>query len=128
MYMRGVVTLIKQKMVGILKTVWSAMALKLALLLRIITVNGIVLMTLIARSFKNLFAWIVSNIKRLPVIRTIVEEYNKVEPMFVNKQAGQIGKLLLITAPLTLLLVIVHLSLGLYHVLKAMMAKLLKRG
>ena len=126
--MRGVVTLIKQKMVGILKTVWSAMALKLALLLRIITVNGIVLMTLIARSFKNLFAWIVSSIKRLPVIRTIVEEYSKVEPMFVNKQAGQIGKLLLITVPLTLLLVVVHLSLGLYHALVAMMAKLLKRG
>jgi len=126
--MRGVVTLIKQKMVGMLKTVWYAMVSKLAWLLRAITVNGIALMTLIVRSSKNLYAWIVSNIKRYLVPQIIVEEYNKVEPMFANKQAGQIGRLLLITVPLTLLLVLLHLILGLYHVLKDLTVKLLKRG
>ena len=126
--MRGVVTLIKQKMVGMLKTAWYAMVSKLAWLLRTIIVNGTDLMTLTAHSIKSLYAWIVSSIKRYLVPQIIVEEYNKVEPMFVNKQAGQIGRLLLITVPLTLLLVLLHLILGLYHVLKDLTVKLLKRG
>ena len=126
--MRGVVTLIKQKMVGMLKTVWYAMVSKLAWLLRTIIVNGTDLMTLTAHNIKSLYAWIVLNIKHYLVPQIIVEEYNKVEPMFVNKQAGQIGRLLLITVPLTLLLVLLHLILGLYRVLKDLTVKLLKRG
>ena len=126
--MRGVVTMIMAKMGGILKAVWYALVSKLAWLSRTIIVNGIALMTLIATNTKSLLAWTVSNIKRYLVPSIIVEEYNKVEPMFANKHLGQIGRLLLITVPLTLLLVIVHLSLGLYNVLKAMMVKLLKRG
>jgi hypothetical protein len=126
--MRGVVTMIMAKMGGILKAVWYAMVSKLAWLLRTIIVNGTDLMTLIARSFKKLFAWTVSSIKHYLVPSIIVEEYNKVEPMFANKQAGQIGRLLLITVPLTLLLVLLHLILGCYNVILAMMVKLLKRG
>ena len=126
--MRGVVTMIMAKMGGILKAVWYALVSKLAWLLKAIIVNGTDLMTLIATNTKSLLAWTVSSIKHYLVPSIIVEEYNKVEPMFANKQAGQIGRLLLITVPLTLLLVIVHLSLGLYNVLKAMMVKLLKRG
>jgi hypothetical protein len=128
MYMRGVVTMIMEKMGGILKAVWYALISKLAWLSRTITVNGIALMTLIVTNTKFLLAWIVSNIKRYLVPQIIVEEYNKVEPMFANKQAGQIGRLLLITVPLTLLLVLLHLILGLWRVLKATMVKLLKRG
>ena len=126
--MRGVVTMIMAKMGGILKAVWYALVSKLAWLSRVIIVNGTDLMTHIVTSIKSLLAWTVSSIKHYLVPQIIVEEYNKVEPMFANKQAGQIGRLLLITVPLTLLLVIVHLSLGLYNVLKAMMVKLLKRG
>jgi hypothetical protein len=116
------------KMGGILKTAWYAMVSKSAWLLRTIIVNGTDLMTLTAHSIKSLYAWIVLNIKHYLVPQIIVEEYNKVEPMFVNKQAGQIGRLLLITVPLTLLLVLLHLILGLYRVLKDLMVKLLKRG
>ena len=126
--MRGVVTTIKQKMVGILKTAWYAMVSRLAWLLRTIIVNGIDLMTLTAHSIKSLYAWIVSSIKHYLVPKIIVEEYNKVEPMFANKQAGQIGRLLAITVPITLTLAIVHLILGLWRVLVAMKDKLLKRG
>jgi hypothetical protein len=126
--MRGVVTTIKQKMAGILKTVWYALVSRLAWLLRTIIVNGTDLMTLIVRSSKNLYAWTVLNIKHYLVPQIIVEEYSKVEPMFANRQAGQIGRLLLITVPLTLLLVLLHLILGCYNVLVAMMVKLLKRG
>ena len=126
--MRGVVALIKQKMVGILKTAWYAMVSKLAWLLRVIIVNGLDLMTLIVRNFKNLYAWTVLNIKRYLVPQIIVEEYSKVELMFANKQAGQIGRLLAITVPITLTLAIVHLILGLWRVLVAMKDKLLKRG
>jgi hypothetical protein len=128
MYMRGVVTMIMAKMGGILKAVWYAMVSKLAWLLRVIIVNGTDLMTHIVASIKSLLAWTVLSIKHYLVPSIIVEEYNKVEPMFANKQLGQIGRLLLITVPLTLLLVIVHLSLGLWNVLVAMMVKLLKRG
>ena len=126
--MRGVVTMIMAKMGGILKAVWYALVSKLAWLSRIITVNGIALMTLIAMRLNNLYVWTVSNIKHYLVPQIIVEEYNKVEPMFANKQAGQIGRLLLITVPLTLLLVLLHLILGLWRVLVAMKDKLLKRG
>ena len=126
--MRGAVAFLKQAMVGIKKAVWSVLVSSLKWLWKTIIALGIALKTQCVNHLSNLFAWIVLNIKRLPVIRTIVEEYSKVEPMFANKQAGQIGRLLLITVPLTLLLVLVHLSLGLYHVLKAMMGKLLKRG
>ena len=126
--MRGVVTLVKQKMAGILKTVWSAMVSTTKWLWNKSIAVGSDLMILCAHLLSNLYVWTVSNIKHYLVPSIIVEEYNKVEPMFANKQAGQIGRLLLITVPLTLLLVIVHLSLGLYHVLKAMMVKLLKRG
>ena len=126
--MRGVVTMIMAKMGGILKAVWYAMVSRLAWLSRTIIVNGTDLMTHIAMRLNNLYVWTVSNIKHYLVPQIIVEEYNKVEPMFANKQAGQIGRLLLITVPLTLLLVIVHLSLGLYNALVAMMVKLLKRG
>ena len=126
--MRVVVALIKQQMAGILKTAWYAMVSKLAWLLRTIIVNGLDLMTLIAHSFKKLYAWIVSNIKHYLVPQIIVEEYNKVEPMFANRQAGQIGRLLLITVPLTLLLVIVHLSLGLWHALVALKDRLVSKG
>ena len=112
--MRGVVTLIKQKMVGMLKTVWYAMVSRLAWLLRTIIVNGTDLMTLTAHSIKNLFAWTVLNIKRYLVPQIIKEEFSKVEVLFANKQAGQIRRLLLITVPLTLLLVLLHLILGLW--------------
>ena len=88
--MRGVVTLIKQKMVGMLKTVWYAMVSKLAWLLRTIIVNGTDLMTLTAHSIKSLYAWIVLNIKHYLVPQIIVEEYNKVEPLFANKQADRL--------------------------------------
>jgi hypothetical protein len=128
MYMRGVVTMIMAKMGGILKAVWYALVSKLAWLSRTIIVNGIALMTLIVTNTKFLLAWTVSSIKHYLVPQIIVEEYNKVEPMFANKQAGQIGRLLLITVPLTLLLVLLHLILGLWRVLVAMKDKLLKRG
>jgi hypothetical protein len=128
MYMRGVVTMIMMKMVGILKTAWYAMVSKSAWLLRTIIVNGTDLMTLIANNLQLLLAWTVSNIKHYLVPSIIVEEYNKVEPMFANRQAGQIGRLLLITVPLTLLLVLLHLILGLWNALVAMKDKLLKRG
>ena len=126
--MRGVVGLIMGKMVGMMARAWSVKVSLLKKVLRIIIVFGTDLMIHIVRSSKNLFAWIVSNTKRYLVPQIIVEEYNKVEPMFVNKQAGQIGRLLLITVPLTLLLVLLHLILGLYHVLKDLTVKLLKRG
>jgi hypothetical protein len=126
--MRGVVTLIKQKMVGMLKTVWYAMVSTAKWLWNKSIAVGSDLMTLTAHSIKSLYAWIVSNIKRYLVPQIIVEEFNKVEVLFANKQAGQIGRLLLITVPLTLLLVLIHLILGLYNVLVAMMVKLLKRG
>ena len=126
--MRGVVTMIMAKMGGILKVLWYALVSKLAWLLRTIIVNGTDLMTLIATNTKSLLAWTVSSIKHYLVPQIIVEEYNKVEPMFANKQAGQIGRLLLITVPLTLLLVLLHLILGLWRVLVAMKDKLLKRG
>jgi hypothetical protein len=126
--MRGVVTLIKQKMVGMLKTVWYAMVSTTKWLWNKSIAVGSDLMTLCVQHLSNLFAWIVSNIKRYLVPQIIVEEYNKVEPLFANKQAGQIGRLLLITVPLTLLLVLLHLILGLYRVLKDLMVKLLKRG
>ena len=126
--MRGVVTMIMAKMVGILKAVWYALVSKLAWLLRVIIVNGTDLMTHIAMRLNNLYVWTVSNIKHYLVPQIIVEEYNKVEPMFANRQAGQIGRLLLITVPLTLLLVLLHLILGLWRVLVAMKDKLLKRG
>ena len=126
--MRGVVTLIKQKTAGILKTVWSAMVSTLKWLWSKSIALGSDLMILCAHLLSNLYAWTVSNIKRYLVPSIIVEEYNKVEPMFANKQVGQIGRLLLITVPLTLTLAIVHLILGCYNVLVAMMAKLLKRG
>ena len=125
--MRGIVTFLKQAMAGMKTAVCNALVSTTKWLLNKSIAVGSDLTIRIAHSLSNLFAWIVSNIKRLPVIRTIVEEYSKVEPLFANKQAGQIGRLLLITAPLTLLLVLVHLSLGLYHVLKATMVKLLKR-
>jgi hypothetical protein len=128
MYMRGAVTFLKQAMVGIWKAVWSAMVSSLKWLWKTIIALGIDLKTQCVHHLSNLFAWIVLNIKHYLVPQIIVEEYSKVEPMFANRQAGQIGRLLLITVPLTLLLVLVHLSLGLYHVLKAMMVKLLKRG
>ena len=126
--MRGVVTMIMEKMVGILKAAWYALVSKLAWLSRTIIVNGTDLMTHIAMRLNNLYVWTVSNIKHYLVPQIIVEEYNKVEPMFANKQAGQIGRLLLITVPLTLLLVLLHLILGLWRVLVAMKDKLLKRG
>ena len=126
--MRGVVGLIMGKMVGMMARAWSVKVSLLKRVLRIIIVFGTDLMTLTARSSKNLFAWIVSNTKRYLVPQIIVEEYNKVEPMFANKQVGQIGRLLLITVPLTLLLVLVHLILGLWNVLVVMKDKLLKRG
>ena len=126
--MRGVVTIIMAKMGGMMERAWYAMVSRLAWLLRTITVNGIALMTLIVTNTKSLLAWTVLNIKHYLVPQIIVEEYNKVEPMFANKQAGQIGRLLLITVPLTLLLVLLHLILGLWRVLVAMMVKLLKRG
>ena len=126
--MRGIVTFLKQAMAGIWKVVCNALVSTTKWLWNKSIVVGTDLMTLSARLLSNLFAWIVSNIKRYLVPQIIVEEYNKVEPMFANKQAGQIGRLLLITVPLTLLLVLVHLSLGLYHVLKGLMVKLLKRG
>ena len=126
--MRGVVALVKRQMVGIWKTVWSVLVSTLKLLWSKSIALGSDLMTLCAHHLSNLYAWTVSSIKHYLVPSIIVEEYNKVEPMFANKQAGQIGRLLLITVPLTLLLVIVHLSLGLYNVLVAMMVKLLKRG
>ena len=126
--MRGVVTIIMAKMGGMMERAWYAMVSKLAWLLRTITVNGIVLMTHIAMRLNNLYAWTVSSIKHYLVPQIIQEEYNKVEPMFANRQAGQIGRLLLITVPLTLLLVLLHLILGLWRVLVAMKDKLLKRG
>jgi hypothetical protein len=126
--MRGVVTLIKQAMAGIWKVVCNALVSITKWLWNKSIAVGTDLMTLSAQLLSNLFAWIVSNIKRYLVPQIIVEEYNKVEPLFANKQAGQIGRLLLITVPLTLLLVLLHLILGLYHVLKGLMVKLLKRG
>ena len=126
--MRGIVTTVMAKMVGMKKALWFAMVSRLALLSRTIIVNGTDLMTRIANSLNNLFVWTVSNIKRYLVPQIIVEEYNKVEPMFANRQAGQIGRLLLITVPLTLLLVLVHLILGLWNALVVMKDKLLKRG
>jgi hypothetical protein len=126
--MRGVVTMIMEKMGGILKAVWYALISKLAWLSRTITVNGIALMTLIVTNTKFMLAWIVSNILLKLVPQIIQVEYKRLELLFVNKQAGQIGKLLLITVPLTLLLVLVHLILGIWRVLVAMMVKLLKRG
>ena len=126
--MRGIVTTVMAKMGGILKELWYAMASKLAWLLRIIIVNGTDLMTHIAMRLNNLYVWTVSSIKHYLVPQIIQEEYNKVEPMFANRQAGQIGRLLLITVPLTLLLVLVHLILGLWRVLVVMKDKLLKRG
>ena len=126
--MRGIVTTVMAKMVGMKKALWFAMVSRLALLSRTIIVNGTDLMTRIANSLNNLYVWTVSNIKRYLVPQIIVEEYNKVEPMFANRQAGQIGRLLLITVPLTLLLVLVHLILGLWNALVAMRDKLLKRG
>ena len=126
--MRGIVTTVMAKMVGMKKALWFAMVSRLALLSRTIIVNGTDLMTRIANSLNNLYVWTVSNIKRYLVPQIIVEEYNKVEPMFANRQAGQIGRLLLITVPLTLLLVLVHLILGLWNALVVMKDKLLKRG
>lgn len=126
--MRGIVTFLKQAMAGMKKAVCNALVSTTKWLWNKSIAVGFALKTLSARLLSNLFAWIVSNIKRYLVPQIIVEEYNKVEPMFANKQAGQIGRLLLITVPLTLLLVIVHLILGLYHVLKDLMVKLLKRG
>ena len=126
--MRGIVTTVMAKMVGMKKALWSAMVSMCKQLLSFIIVNGTDLMTRIVMRLNNLYVWTVSNIKHYLVPKIIVEEYNKVEPMFANKQAGQIGRLLLITVPLTLLLVLLHLILGLYNVLKAMMVKLLKRG
>ena len=126
--MRGVVTMIMAKMGGILKAVWYALVSKLAWLSRTITVNGIALMTHIVTSTKSLLAWTVSSIKHYLVPQIIVEEYNKVEPMFANRQAGQIGRLLLITVPLTLLLVLVHLSLGLWRALVALKDRLVSKG
>jgi hypothetical protein len=126
--MRGIVGMIMEQMVGMWKVACNVMVSTLKSLLRTIIVNGTDLMTLIVTSTKFLLAWIVSNIKRYLVPQIIVEEYNKVEPLFANKQAGQIGRLLLITVPLTLLLVLLHLILGLYNVLVDLMVKLMKRG
>src|SRR6056300_513084 len=126
--MRGVVGLIMGKMVGMMARVWSVKVSLLKKVLKIIIAFGIDLMTHIAHSIKKLYVWTVSNIKHYLVPSIIVEEYNKVEPMFANRQAGQIGRLLLITVPLTLLLVLLHLILGLWHVLVVMKDKLLKRG
>ena len=126
--MRGIVTFLKQAMAGIWKVVCNALVSTTKWLWNKSIAVGTDLMTLSVRLLSNLFAWIVSNIKRYLVPQIIVEEYNKVEPMFANKQAGQIGRLLLITVPLTLLLVLLHLILGLYHVLKDLTVKLLKRG
>ena len=126
--MRGLVALIKQKLAGTWKKVCGVTVSTLKWLLKTIIVLGSDLMTQFVRLLSNLYAWTVSNIKHYLVPQIIVEEYNKVEPMFANKQAGQIGRLLLITAPLTLLLVLLHLIVGCYNVLKAMMVKLLKRG
>jgi len=126
--MRGIVTFLKQAMAGIWKVVCNALVSTTKWLWNKSIAVGTDLMTLSARLLSNLFAWIVSNIKRYLVPQIIVEEYNKVEPLFANKQAGQIGRLLLITVPLTLLLVLLHLILGLWHVLVAMKVKLLKRG
>ena len=126
--MRGIVTFLKQAMVGIWKVVCNALVSTTKLLWNKSIAVGSDLKTLCVRLLSNLFVWTVSNIKRYLVPQIIVEEYNKVEPLFANKQAGQIGRLLLITVPLTLLLVLLHLSLGLYHVLKDLMVKLLKRG
>jgi len=128
MYMRGIVTFLKQAMAGIWKAVCNALVSTTKWLWNKSIAVGSDLMTLSARLLSNLFAWIVSNIKRYLVPQIIVEEYNKVEPLFANKQAGQIGRLLLITVPLTLLLVLLHLILGLWRVLVAMKDKLLKRG
>ena len=111
--MRGIVVMTMAKMGGILKAVWSALASAWKKLLSFIIVNGIVLMTRIAHSFKSLYAWTLLNIKQKLVPQIIQEEYKRVELMFVNKQLGQIGKLLLITVPLTLTLASVHLQLGL---------------
>jgi hypothetical protein len=128
MYMRGGVLLMKTVMEHIKKAVCIVKEYLLNKVLKKIFVFGLDLMTLFAHSIKKLYAWTVLNIKRYLVPQIIVEEYNKVEPMFANKQAGQIGRLLLITVPLTLLLVLLHLILGFWNVLVAMMVKLLKRG
>jgi hypothetical protein len=128
MYMRGIVTFLKQAMAGIWKAVCNALVSTTKWLWKNIIALGFALKTQCVHHLSNLFAWIVSNIKRYLVPQIIVEEYNKVEPMFANKQAGQIGRLLLITVPLTLLLVLLHLILGLWHALVAMKDKLLKRG
>jgi len=109
--MRGVVALIKQKMAGTWKTVCGVTVSTLKWLWKTIIVLGSDLMTQFVRLLSNLYAWTVSNIKHYLVPQIIVEEYNKVEPMFANRQAGQIGRLLLITVPLTLLLVLLHLLL-----------------
>ena len=126
--MRGIVTFLKQAMAGMKKAVCNALVSITKWLWNKSIAVGTDLMTLSARLLSNLFAWTVLNIKHYLVPQIIVEEYNKVEPLFANKQAGQIGRLLLITVPLTLLLVLLHLILGLYHVLKDLTVKLLKRG
>ena len=126
--MRGIVTFLKQAMAGMKKAVCNALVSTTKWLWNKSIAVGSDLMTLCVQHLSNLYAWTVSNIKRYLVPQIIVEEYNKVEPLFANKQAGQIGRLLLITVPLTLLLVLLHLILGLYHVLKDLTVKLLKRG
>jgi hypothetical protein len=117
-----------EKMGGILKAVWYALISKLAWLSRTITVNGIALMTLIVTNTKFLLAWTVSSIKHYLVPQIIVEDYSKVELMFVNKRLGLIGRQLLTTALLIPLAALKHLCLGLWRVLVVMKDKLLKRG
>lgn len=128
MDIRGVVISTKHRMVGILKTAWSAMVSLWMMLLKIIIVNGSDLMTHIAQSIKNLFVWILQKLEQLPVMLIIVEEYKKADSILAVRRAGLLGKLFLATVPLTILAVLVHLIVGLYNVLKVILVKLLKRG
>lgn len=128
MDIRGVVTLTKHRMVGILKTAWSAMVSLWMMLWKIIIANGLDLMTHIVQFIKNLLVWILQKLELLPVTSIIVEEYKKADSILAVRRIGLLGKLFLATVPLTLLAVLVHLIVGLYNVLKGILVKLLKRG
>jgi hypothetical protein len=125
--MRGIVTTAMAKMVGMKKALWSAMVSMCKRLLNFITVNGIDLMIRIVTNIKPLLVWILLNTKQKLVHPIIVEDFNTVDRMFVNKRLGLIGRSLATTALWIPLAALKHLSLGLWHVLVDMKDRLVSK-